>query len=92
MNSHTPGLGVLFGLVALCILLGANLTQVISTHGSLQQVLQRQKDGEPTIAKIDSQLDALASGTQRLAADGNANAAKIIATLAENGIQVKSAH
>lgn len=90
MNGQTPGLGVLLGLIALCILLGANLAQVVATHGSLQQVLLRQKENEPTIAKIDGQLDALASGTQRLAAGGNANAAKIIATLAENGIQVKA--
>lgn len=90
MSANTPGLGVLLGLVALCILLGANLTQVVATHSALQQVLQRQKDNEPTIAKIDAQLDALASGTQRLAAGGNANAAKIITTLAESGIQVKA--
>lgn len=90
MNGQTPGLGVLLGLVALCILLGANLAQVVATHSSLQQVLVHQKENEPTIAKIDAQLDALASGTQRLAAGGNANAAKIIAALAENGIQVKA--
>ncbi|WP_375396579.1 hypothetical protein [uncultured Sphingomonas sp.] len=83
---------MLLGLVALCILLGANLTQVFATHSSLEQVIQRQKEGEPTIAKVDAQLDALASGTQRLAAGGNANAAKIITALAENGIQVKSSH
>lgn len=81
---------MLLGLVALCILVGANLTQVVATRTSLQQVLKQQKEGEPTIAKVDSQLDALASGTQRLAVAGNANAAKIITSLAENGIQVKS--
>lgn len=90
MTIQTPGLGVLLGLAALCILVGANLTQVVATRTGLQQVLKQQKEGEPTIAKVDSQLDALASGTQRLAVAGNANAARIIASLAENGIQVKS--
>lgn len=92
MNGSRSGLGVLLGLVALCILLIANLLQVVSTHNSLEQVIAQQKQGEPMIAKVDSQLDSLASGTQRLAAGGNANASKIIATLAENGIQVKPRH
>lgn len=89
MNNKLSGYGVLMGLVALCILLGTNLAQLVSAHGALQDVIQHQKDSDAQIAKIDAQLDALASSTQRLASGGNANAAKIISTLAENGIRIK---
>jgi hypothetical protein len=81
-------LGPFLTALALCIVLGANLSQARQAHASLGTVVANQKTAISGSARAETQLDALAKGTQLLARQGNANAAKIVAILQSNGVQI----
>lgn len=85
-----PRLGILLSQLALCIVLIASVVDAIRAHSQLSTALAQQRPNEELIAKIDSQLDALARGTQRLAQQGNPNASKIVATLEQSGVHINA--
>ena len=84
------GLGLILTQAALCLILIATGVDLFRAHGELTQALAHQQQNDALIARIDGQLDALARGTQTLAQGGNAHAAQIIATLAQNGVRINA--
>ena len=83
-------LGILLTQGALALVLIASAIDVVRAHGELSTALVRQKPNDELIGRIDAQLDALARGTQALATQGNANAQKIVAALAQSGVRINA--
>ncbi|WP_375391557.1 hypothetical protein [uncultured Sphingomonas sp.] len=84
------GLGLMLTQAALCLVLIATGVDLVRAHGELTQALERQRQNDALITRIDGQLDSLARGTQQLADGGNAHAAQIIAALAQNGVHINT--
>ncbi len=82
--------GTLLTAVALCVVLGSNVAQLSHTHGDLETIIVNQRLALANATKAETQLDALARGTQALANGGNANAARIIAVLQANGVRISN--
>jgi hypothetical protein len=76
--------------LAFCILLISNLIDVSRAGSDMQKAREGQQAALVTGGKVESQLDALAGGTQSLAAAGNPNAQKIVAILRQNGININA--
>lgn len=85
-------LGLVGSQLALCLVLGASVFDAFGAHEQLAATLTQQHRNDALIAKIDSQLDSLARGTQQLAQQGNPNAARIVASLSQSGIHINGAH
>lgn len=83
-------LGNLLTAAALCVVLGSNVAQLQQARGSLQTAVANQRTALANAVKIEIQLDALARGTQALAARGNTDAAKIVNILKANGVSIKA--
>lgn len=81
-------LALLLTQLALAVLLVNEIVQLSSANGKLSAALVGQKANDETVRRIDTQLDALARGTQRLAQAGNPQAAKIVDQLAQNGVRI----
>ena len=82
--------GLVLTQIAFCIVLVASLVDVANAHAQLDATLKQQQTNDELVAKIDGQLDALARGTQQLAQQGNANAAKIVTALAQGGVHINA--
>ncbi len=83
-------LGTLLTAAALCVVLGSNVTQLRHGQSSLETIVINQRTALANATKAETQLDALAKGTQALANGGNANAVKIVAVLQANGIRINA--
>lgn len=83
-------LGTLLTAAALCVVLGSNVAQLRHGQSSLETIVINQRTALANATKAETQLDALAKGTQALANGGNANAAKIVAVLQANGIRINA--
>lgn len=70
------------------ILAGFQTIQLVSEHGNLNQVYANQENPLQSAQKIRTQMDVIASGTVKLAGQGNANAKVIIQALAARGITI----
>ena len=81
-------LALLITQLALAVLLINEIVQLSAANGKLTTELNRQKTNDEVVKRIDTQLDALARGTQRLARAGNPQAAKIVDQLAQNGVRI----
>ena len=75
---------------ALSILLLSTLVDLWQIHTDLETAADRQRTMIDGNAKIETQLDALAKGLNQLAQTGNVNAQHIVATLKQNGVNIKS--
>lgn len=84
-------IGLILIASAVSILLVSNLIDLRHTHAGLKTAAEAQRAALEGNKKVEIQLDALAKGVNDLARSGNANAAKIVATLKQNGINIKSA-
>ncbi len=62
--------------------LSASRTELSTARAAQDQPLEQAR-------RIEAQLDALATGTAQLAAQGNANAAAIVATLKAQGVNIR---
>ncbi len=89
MNGLLSHLGLPLTAGALCLFLASNLIDLGRTHSDLERIGKQQAVAIASDAKVQSQLDGLAKGTQQLALAGNANALKIIAILRQNGVNIK---
>jgi predicted carbohydrate-binding protein with CBM5 and CBM33 domain len=90
MTKTNGTLGTILTAAALSIVLLSNLLDMRRAHGELEKALAQQKTTLEGAKKTETQLDALASGTQALASGGNANAQRIVATLKQNGVSIKA--
>ena len=88
MNLFDRRLALLLTQLAFAVLLVNEIVQLVTANGKLSEVISRQAVNDATIKRIDQQLDALARGTQRLAQNGNLQAAAIVAQLGQNGVHI----
>ena len=86
-----PEWGVVGIAVALIIVLIANLVEMQRIDTALLAAGKAQTAALTQAKKAEVQLNALARGTQALAAAGNPNAAAILAVLRQNGVQIAPA-
>ncbi|MFQ3595778.1 MAG: hypothetical protein SNJ63_06650 [Sphingomonadaceae bacterium] len=80
-------------LIGLLTLLGDQVASVLrlsSTQAELKTALVEQERQLEQARKIEQQIDALASGTARLARQGNPNAAAIVARLQAQGVTINA--
>lgn len=82
--------GLLLTQLALAVLLVNELVQLWQANGKLSQTIEQQAGNDDTVKRINTQLDSLARGTQRLAQSGNANAQKVVDQLAASGVQINA--
>ncbi len=76
------------GLLALVIWTGFQTSQLVREHSNLKQVYTSQETPLQTAFKMRTQMDAIASGTAKLAAKDNPNAKLIIQALAARGVTI----
>lgn len=81
-------LALLITQLAIALLLVNEIVQLSGANAKLNEAIDRQKPNEEMIRRIDTQLDALARGTARLAQGGNPQAQKIVDQLAQNGVRI----
>lgn len=82
-------IALLIGLLTLFVDQIADVVRLTATRAELTQARAQQEQPLEQARRIESQLDALATGTAGLAAQGNPNAAAIVATLQAQGISIK---
>ena len=92
VNTRSPN--VFVPLVLLCagllIWAGAQLFQLLNEHSTLKTLLSNQAAPFAASQKLRVQLDAVASGTQRLADSGNQNARLVVEELRKRGITINA--
>lgn len=76
------------GMLAMLIWAGFQTSQMVRERGRLKQVYASQKTPLQAAQKMRTQMDVIASGTLKLASQGNANAKMIIQALADRGITI----
>ncbi len=72
----------------MALFLGFQTTLLVSDRTSLHAAHQQQEKPLEEVAKIKTQVNALAIGTLKLSEQGNKDAQTIIAALKKNGIDV----
>lgn len=83
-------LGILCTAAAVVLVLGSNLVDISRFHTALTKAQVQQQISLEAATRAETQLDALAKGTQALAEAGNPNARAILGVLRQNGIQVNA--
>ncbi len=81
-------LALLLGLVTLLADQVADIVRLIGVRAELQQAHEAQAVQLEQASRIETQLDALAASTARLAREGNQNAATIVASLRAQGVSI----
>lgn len=76
------------GLLAMLIWVVFQASQMVRERGNLKQVYANQEEPLQAAQKMRTQMDVIASGTVKLAREGNANAKMIIQALADRGITI----
>jgi hypothetical protein len=87
-NERNPFLPLLIILITLTLWFGFQTYQLQQERKSLSVLAANQEPLYKNSQKLRNQLDALASGTSRLAQQGNANAQQIVSALAQRGITI----
>lgn len=82
---------LLIGLLTLLADQVAGIVRLSATRTELANARVAQDQPLDQARRIERQLDALATGTAELAAQGNPNAAAIMATLQAQGVSIKAA-
>jgi hypothetical protein len=76
------------GLLTMLIWAGFQTVQLVHEQGKLKQVYANQETPLQAAQKMRTKMDVIASGTLKLAIQGNANAKVIIQSLANRGITI----
>lgn len=87
-RTATPFVPLLLLLIGLLIWSGAQMLQLFSEYSTLKTLLGNQAAPYAASQKLRIQLDAVASGTQRLADQGNQNARLVVDELRKRGITI----
>ena len=74
---------------AVVVMLISTLVDIAHVHAALDTARTNLQVSVDTSKKIETQLDALAKGISSLAEKGNPNASAIVATLRQNGVNIK---
>lgn len=83
-------IALLIGLVTLLADQVAGIARLSATRADLSKARTAQEQPLEQARRIEQQLDALATGTAELAAQGNPNAAAIVATLQAQGVSINA--
>ena len=75
-------------VVAFVLWTGFQTSQLMRERGMLKAILASQEAPVQEAAKLRTQLDSIARGTQELANQGNPNAKTIVAELQKRGITI----
>jgi len=75
-------------VVAFVLWTGFQTSQLMRERGTLKAILASQEAPVQEAAKLRTQLDSIARGTQELANQGNQNAKTIVAELQKRGITI----
>ena len=89
-NVRTPLLPIFITLITLPIGFGFQTYQLFQEQNNLSALSANQEVVFKNSQKMHAQLDALASGTSKLALQGNPNAQQIVSALAQRGIAMNS--
>ncbi len=89
-NRSMAVIALLIGLLTLLADQVAGIVRLSTTREELTQARAQQDAPLEQARRIEAQLDALASGTAELSAQGNPNAAAIVATLQARGVNIKT--
>jgi len=89
-NGRNAFFPLLITLVALILWFGIQTYQLLQEKKNLSALAANQETMHKTAQKMRAQLDGLASGTGKLAQQGNPTAQQIVAALAQRGITIKS--
>lgn len=76
--------------VALILVLGSNLRDMWMAQDGLNKSIAQQEAVLKANQTVEAQLEKLASGTQKLADQGNPNAQRIVGVLKQNGITISA--
>jgi hypothetical protein len=87
-RTATPFVPLLLLLIGLLIWSGAQMFQLLNERSTLKTLLSNQAAPYAASQKLRVQLDAVASGTQRLADQGNQNARLVVEELRKRGITI----
>lgn len=87
----SPFVPLLLLMIGLLIWAGAQMFQMFSEHSTLKTLLSNQAAPYAASQKLRGQLDAIASGTQRLSDQGNKNARLVVEELRKRGITINAA-
>ncbi len=87
-NNRSVFIPLAIGLVAVLVWIGFQTIQLAREHINLRQVYGSQESPLQTAQKMRTQMDAIASGTAKLAAKGNADAKMIMDALSARGITI----
>jgi hypothetical protein len=90
-NAATPFVPLLLLMIGLLMWSGAQMLQLFSERSTLKTLLSNQAAPYAASQKLRTQLDAVASGTQRLADQGNPNARLVVEELRKRGITINPA-
>lgn len=88
MNLFDRRIALLLTQLAFAVLLVNELFQLSAANDKLGAVIAQQQGNDVIVARINTQLDGLARGTQRLAQRGNPQASRIVDQLAQNGVRI----
>ena len=89
-NERNPFLPILIILITLALWFGFQTYQLLQEKNNLSIFSTNQETVYKNAQKMRAQLDVLASGTSKLAQEGNTNAQKIVSALAQRGITINS--
>jgi regulatory protein YycI of two-component signal transduction system YycFG len=79
---------LLMMLITLVLWFGFQTYQLVKERGNLQVLQANQETMLTNAQKMRAQLDSIAAGTARLAAQGNVNAAQVVNALKDKGITI----
>lgn len=88
-KAHSPFFPVLLALVSLLLSSGFQTIQLFEEGSNLRSARASQEKVFENAQKMRAQLDAIASGTARLAAAGNPRAKQVVDALRARGITIK---
>jgi len=87
---HGVMLPMLLGLLTLVLWFGFQTYQLIQERGAINTRKANQEKIYANAQKMRAQLDAIATGTARLAQQGNAHAQQVVTALRARGITINS--
>jgi len=89
-NGRNSFLPILITLIALILWFGFQTYHLAQERKNLSVLAANQETMHRNAQKMRAQLDGLASGTSKLAQQGNPNAQQIVTALASRGITINS--
>ncbi|MBS0479359.1 MAG: hypothetical protein JSR79_08680 [Proteobacteria bacterium] len=76
--------------LTLTLVLGSNLRDIWAAQDGLGKSIAQQEAALKANQTVETQLEKLAAGTQKLADQGNPNAQRIVGLLKQNGITINA--